>query len=293
MQSTEETKPDIFGEVEKVAEQGKITRASWRGVLSINVPTLNLTGEYHLRAGKIHGVMQVPAIKKVDRETGKEVVSKEKVVFYRYKLDAEGKRTEIAEVSYDEAKARVRYIDGRPEPAQEWLISAKVEDRCFEKEALEVKGQFLEVPKERVANMQDGEEVAYFDRSQSLEVDEQSIVPLTRIGEYKMKELYMVNADTDKKVNEKPNRVRDLARLLLEKQIGLVSFFSWGRGFTYYTSVVYPYERQVDGKLWLCMGMSEGILQFDATWALEATFAQEAVAVPQVARRKPTVKISR
>ena len=63
--------------------------------------------------------------------------------------------------------------------------------------------------------------------------------------------------------------------------------------FTYYSSVIYPYERQADGKLWLVMGMSEGVLQFDTTWALEATFAQEATAVPQIARRKPRVSISK
>ena len=43
-----------------------------------------------------------------------------------------------------------------------------------------------------------------------------------------------------------------------------------GRGYQYYTTVIYPYERN-DGKLWLLMGMSEGILQLDSGSSLEET----------------------
>ncbi len=42
----------LFGEVEKIAETGSKTRASWTGILSINLPALNLGSvEYHLRLG--------------------------------------------------------------------------------------------------------------------------------------------------------------------------------------------------------------------------------------------------
>ena len=35
-------KKDIFTEVEKQAESAAVSRASWRGVLSLNIPTLGL-----------------------------------------------------------------------------------------------------------------------------------------------------------------------------------------------------------------------------------------------------------
>jgi hypothetical protein len=47
---------NIFSEVEKQADSAGASRASWRGVLSLNIPTLGLGAvEYHLRAAKAHG----------------------------------------------------------------------------------------------------------------------------------------------------------------------------------------------------------------------------------------------
>ena len=47
---------NIFSEVEKQADAAEAARASWRGVLSLNIPTLGLGAvEYHLRAAKAHG----------------------------------------------------------------------------------------------------------------------------------------------------------------------------------------------------------------------------------------------
>jgi hypothetical protein len=97
----------------------------------------------------------------------------------------------------------------------------------------------------------------------------------------------------DKKVRETSARIRKLARYLLEKQTALVSFFSWGRSYQYYTAVIYPYERK-DGRLWLLMGLSEGILKLDDAWALEEKPREkEKLAPVPVARKKPKVNISK
>ena len=79
---------------------------------------------------------------------------------------------------------------------------------------------------------------------------------------------------------------------LMEKQTALVAFFSWGRGYVYYTAVIYPYERK-DGRLWLLMGLSEGILKLDDAWALEEIGEEESLPPVPVARKKPKVMISK
>src|SRR5207245_2527296 len=139
---------DIFSEVEKQAQSVATARASWRGVLSLDIPTLGLGAvEYHLRAAKAHGDLEpVKFVKRVQVET-------------------------------------------------------------------------------------------------------EGFVPSERISEYKFKELYQRAPHTDPKVKETASRVKQLARYLLEKQTALVSFFSWGRGYQFYTSVIHPYERK-DGRLW-------------------------------------------
>src|SRR5215467_2838561 len=77
---------DIFSEVEKQADSATTARASWRGVLSLDIPTLGLGAvEYHLRAAKAHGNLQPVNFVKIDSKTGKEVVSREVPVIYRYK----------------------------------------------------------------------------------------------------------------------------------------------------------------------------------------------------------------
>src|SRR5712692_8275600 len=125
---------DIFSEVEKQAEGGSSTRASWRGILSLNVPTLGLGAmQYHLKAGKAHGDLEQVKFAKIDSATGKEVVSREVPRMYRYKLGPRGERLDFAEIGYDEGREKVRY-EG------EYLVAVRTEKRYFQKDELEKSG---------------------------------------------------------------------------------------------------------------------------------------------------------
>jgi hypothetical protein len=277
---------DIFAEVEKQAASGT-ARASWRGVLSLNIPTLGLGSvEYHLRAAKAHGDLQPVKFTKIDKETGQEVVSREVPRLYWYKLGPNGERMDIQEIPQDEIKEKVRYNG-------EFEITVRNERRFFLKDELEISGKWVEVPADRVVDKQGEEEIEPFDRTTKIDVEPDGFVPLERLSEYKFKEVYQLGADTDKKVKETSSRIKQLGRYLLEKQTALVSFFSWGRGYQFYTAVIYPYERK-DGRMWLLMGLSEGILKLDETWALEAKQLEEALPpVPIATKRKPKVTISK
>ncbi|MDA4128148.1 MAG: hypothetical protein OK422_01580 [Thaumarchaeota archaeon] len=279
--------PDnIFSEVEKQADSAATARASWRGILSLDIPTLGLGAvQYHLRAAKAHGDLKPVNFVKIDRETGKEVVSREVPRMYRYKLGPNGERLDMQEISQEDAKEKVRY-DG------EFLVSVRNEKRYFLKYELEISGQWIEVPTSQIIDRQDGEEIEPFDRTTQIEVDPDGFVPLERLSEYKFKEVYQLAPDTDKKVKETSSRVKQLARYLLEKHTALVSFFSWGRGYVFYTSVIYPYERK-DGKLWLLMGLSEGVLKLDDAWTLEDEQEREGLPPVPVAKKKPKVTISK
>ncbi|MHB8567530.1 MAG: hypothetical protein ACYC7D_13700 [Nitrososphaerales archaeon] len=278
---------DIFSEVEKQADSALSSRASWRGVLSLDVPTLGLGAvEYHLKAAKAHGDLQPVKFQKLDRESGKEVLSREVTKLYRYKLGPSGERLDTGEISQEEIREKVRYDN-------DYLVSARTEKRFFLKDELELSGKWVEIPASQVIDKQDGgEEIEPFDRTTRIEVDPDGYVPLERLSEYKFKEVYQLSPDTDKKVKETSARIRQLSMYLLEKQTALVSFFSWGRGYQYYTSVIYPYERK-DGRLWLLMGLSEGILKLDDTWAIQEESENEKLPPVPVARKKPTVRISK
>ncbi len=279
-------KKDIFEEVEKQAESAAVSRASWRGVLSLNIPTLGLGAvEYHLRAAKAHGDLQSVKVVKLDKKTGKEVVSREVPRIYRYKEGPSGERLDVQEVTPEEAKKFVRYKGDFP-------ITVRTEKRYFLKYELEFTGKWIEVPLDQTVDKQEGEEVEPYARTTKVEVEPDGFVPLERVSEYKFKEVYQLAPDTDKKVGETASRVTKLARYLIEKDMALVAFFSWGRGYNFYTCVVYPYERK-DGRLWLLMGMSEGVLKLDDAWALvEEKGAEKLPAVP-VARKKAKFVLSK
>src|SRR5579862_6160396 len=116
---------DIFAEVEKQAQSGGMARASWRGVLSLNLPTIGLGSvEYHLRAAKAHGDREPVKFLKVDSKTGKEVISREVPRLFRYKLGPSGERLDVQEIPVEEIKDRVRY-------SGEFLVSARNEKRYF------------------------------------------------------------------------------------------------------------------------------------------------------------------
>ncbi len=279
-------KGDIFSEVEKQADSAAASRASWRGVLSLDIPTLGLGAvEYHLRAAKAHGDLQPVKVVKLDKKTGKEVVSREVPRIYRYKEGPNGERLDLQEVSPEEAKKFVRYKGDFP-------ITVRTEKRYFLQYELEFTGKWIEIPLSQTHDKQEGEEVEPFDRTTRVEVERDGFVPLERVGEYKFKEVYQLAPDTDKKVGETNSRVTQLAKYLIEKDMALVAFFSWGRGYNFYTSVIYPYERK-DGRLWLLMGMSEGILKLDDAWALvEEKGSARLPAVP-LAKKKPKAVISK
>jgi len=279
-------KKDIFSEVEKQAESAAVSRASWRGVLSLDIPTLGLGAvEYHLRAAKAHGDLQPVKVVKLDRKTGKEVVSREVPRIYRYKEGPDGERLDLEEVTPEEAKKFVRYKGELP-------VTVRNEKRYFLKYELEFTGKWIEVPLDQIADKQEGEDVEPFERTTRVEVDKDGFVPLERVSEYKFKEVYQLAPDTDKKVAETNARVTQLARYLIEKDMALVAFFSWGRGYNFYTSVVYPYERK-DGRLWLLMGMSEGILKLDDAWALQEEKGSARLPAVPLAKKKPKVVLSK
>ena len=252
----------------------------------MDIPTLGLGAvEYHMRAAKAHGDLQAVKVVKLDKKTGKEVVSREVPRIYRYKEGPNKERLDVEEVPPEEVKKFVRYKGGFP-------IFAKTERRYFLKYELEFTGKWIEVPLDQTMDKQDAEEVEPFERTTRIQVEKDGFVPLKRVGEYKFKEVYQLAPDTDKKVSETNSRVTQLARYLTEKDMALVAFFSWGRGYNFYTCVIYPYERK-DGRLWLLMGMSEGILKLDDAWALvEEKGASRLPAVP-VARKKPKAVISK
>lgn len=279
---------DIFAEVEKQSESAASSRASWRGVLSLNIPSLGLGSvEYHLRAAKAHSDQQPVKFAKVDSASGREVVSREVPKLYRYKLGPNGERVDVQEIPQEEVKKNVTYEN-------EYHVFARTERRYYLKDELEVSGKWIEVASSQVIDRQEnGQQIEPFDRTTKIEVEPDGFVPLERLAEYKFKEVYQLAPDTDKKVNETNARVRQLARYLLDKQTALVSFFSWGRGYQFYTAVVHPYERK-DGGLWLLMGLSEGVLKLDASWALEEDVKEETMPpVPVAEKRKPKVTISK
>jgi len=212
-------------------------------------------------------------------------VSREVPRIYRYKEGPNGERLDVQEVTPDEAKKFIRYKG-------EFPISVRTEKRYFLKYELEFTNKWIEVPLDQTIDKQEGEEVEPFERTTRIEVEKDGFVPLERVSEYKFKEVYQLAPDSDKKVGETSSRVTQLARYLTEKDMALVAFFSWGRGYNFYTAVIYPYERK-DGRLWLLMGLSEGILKLDDAWALlEEKGAERLPAVP-TARKKPKVILSK
>ena len=191
----------------------------------------------------------------------------------------------MQEVPPDEAKKYVKYKGELP-------ITLRNEKRYFLKYELEFTGKWIEVPLDQIIDKQDGEEVEPFERTTRVEVEKGGFVPLERVSEYKFKEVYQLAPDSDKKVGETNARVTQLARYLIEKDMALVAFFSWGRGYNFYTSVIYPYERK-DGRLWLLMGLSEGILTLDDAWALVEEKGSVRLSAVPVARKKPKVVLSK
>ena len=71
---------------------------------------------------------------------------------------------------------------------------------------------WTEIPAGQTVDKQDGEDVAPFDRTTDIEVDEEGYVPMERIAEYKFKEVYQLSPDTDKKVRESSSRVMKLCK---------------------------------------------------------------------------------
>ena len=303
---------DFVADIAKqLGDQKKSARASWSGVLRINQPDIGIIEDYRLKGAKVAtDKRELKIVKRqVKRETdpatgqvrivpGPKVVSKKVMRYYRYRELPNGEREDIKEVPYEEAKKFIRYKDPQG-GGEEFKVTVKYEERLF---VSDEQGNALfdrEVPQSEVLEYQEieeegktsGEEVSPFDRTEVVEVE--GYVPLERIQEYLFKSIYQLKPNTEKKVGETSERVVKLARFLLDKQVALLAFFSFGRGYEFYTALVFPYERRKDGRLWLLIGMAEGILLPDSTWALQAEEKQTVTApVPMVAKKKPKVRIS-
>src|SRR5690242_8648162 len=101
---------DIFAEVEKQAENSSSSKATWRGVLSLNIPTLGLGSvEYHLRAAKAHGDLASVKFVKIDNVSGKEVISREVPKMYKYKPGPNNERVDVEEIPQDQVQEHVSY----------------------------------------------------------------------------------------------------------------------------------------------------------------------------------------
>jgi len=321
---------NIFSQVEKEASSTNSPKPSWVGQIVLNIPSLKYNNvAFNLRGAKAHGDQEALKIIKmaflcptclislpfprgptvICSKCGrqyqkhelllKEVKGLERVIIYRYREAENGERLDWQEVPYAQGKEKIRFNN---DDGQNWLISGKNEKRLFLKEDLDG-GVWTEVPYENTGDFQEIggqlEEVSPFDRTDLMEISEKDVVPLDRTLEYLFKSVYVLSANTSKEVKESPNRVLNFARTLLENQVAVVSFFAWGRktitgGYTFYTAVIFPYERKQDGKLWLLMGMSEGILTLPESWSLEAKFPTtfEPLA-PVPTAKKPKVNISK
>lgn len=268
---------EIFNEVEKSAKTGGTgKRAMWSGTMTISDPALigetsSLALTFSLKMAKTDSDQAPITIKKVDRRTGQELITKEVVI------------SQEGQINLKSHVERRSFTKDKFDP--ESLESGK---NSFLPELVE-KGFVEDVPAEHVAMIQDGQEVSQFDRVKEISIE--GAVHLSRLSEYKIKEYYMMKPD-DK--HEKAGRVSKLARTLLERQVALKAFFSWGRGFSYYTAVIFPYERKEDGRLWLVMGLAEGRTTFDEAWSLETAQAttQKLEPVPLISKPKPKVNIS-
>jgi len=261
-------------------------RASWKGILSLNIPNMGLGSvQYRLRAGKAHGENLPIKVIKVDNLTNREVV-----------------RKKVGEAPASPVIASNPTAVSTPIPPTATFVNVKIIDKFFYKDEVDAGtplSMLTSVPDAQVQERQetaDGNLIETFDRTTKIEVEPDGFVGLGRLPEYKFKEIYQFGADTSKEAKEDSNRVLGLARYLLEKQTALVSFFSWGRGYQYYTAVIYPYERK-DGKLWLLMGLSEGVLALSDNWALvQKPITQEVVTpMPEAKPKamKPKVTISK
>ncbi len=216
---------DIFAEVEKQAESATSSGASWRGVLSLNIPSLGLGSVgYHLRAAKAHGDQQPVKFVKVDSVSGKEVVSREVPKLFRYKLGPNGERMDVQEIPQEEVRDNVRY-------GEDYHVFARNERRYFLKDELEVSGKWIEVaPAQVIDRQEDGQTIEPFDRTTKIEVEPDGFVPLERLVEYKFKEVYQLSPDTDKKVKETSSRVKRAFKIFTRKANSSGLVFLLGQG---------------------------------------------------------------
>jgi hypothetical protein len=246
--------------IKEIDTNAKVKRASWTGQIFLELPSLGMPStNYNVKGAKVEGSRQKIEVTRIERATGKEVFSK-------------------------------RVIGGKP------IEEGEVTYGYFLKEDYE-QGKYTEIQAAHVANMVDGQETAAFDRTHKIEIIEEEGVPnvisLQRLPEYRVKELYMLKANTNKDVNESSKRVFDLVSWLQEKQLALLGFFSWGRGWNYYYAVIYPYHEQESDKTWLLMGMAEGTAQLDTTWSVRSHDDAKPQSAKIVSLPKARVKIAK
>jgi hypothetical protein len=245
---------DIFAAAEKVAREGAPKKAYWTGVISLNLPELEIANiEYHLKAAKADSELSGDmGIFYQDKTTGRKVEKKSINVCYE-----NGKELTMEEV------------------ASRGLAIKFERERYFDSEALKQEvPSWKPIPKENVILVQQGddgavEEVAKFQTSKRIDIGR--TIALSRLSEFDVESTYMLGADTKKEINESAKRVRDLAELLLKNKVALyVENFVLRTGLTVHDCIIFPYRVDQDDKMWLLMAITQGQLKLDLGWAIEA-----------------------
>nr|WP_294806931.1 hypothetical protein [uncultured Nitrososphaera sp.] len=256
------------GAVDSKAAGTKAPRTSWVGQIVLKCPaTLEMEYQlYNVKGAKAVTTTQAETspVLRVDKNSRRAIEGKYVGAAYTYDPNFQGEERTLLPVSYEELKERVRFnrVDGT-----QWPVSIRSEKKYFVSEELAA-GNFVEVRPEDIIHVQDGEEVGMFERTKTIELEDENVISLQQLPQYKVKDYYMLKANVDPKVGEKSFRVADLASKLYEKKIGILCFFSFGRGYEYYTAIVFPHHDAEADKTWLVLALTEGIVRFDSSWAV-------------------------
>lgn len=242
---------DVFKTAEDVTKKGAPKKAFWTGVVSLNLPELQVSNvEYHLKAAKADAELSGDhGIYYIDKTTGRRVESKKVNICYQAEK----------ELSIDDMIAQ--------------NLTVKYEQRYFDSESLNQSPSVLKhIPSANVVmvqNNEDGvpEETSGFEATKRIEIGR--IIPMNRLAEFSVESMYMLGPNLKEK--ETTRRVNELAKQLLANKVALYGEgFSFRAGKTVHDIVVFAHKLEEDDKTWLLMATTQGHLKLDLNWAIDS-----------------------